>query len=295
LERLLVKGRILDAKRRRQFLARLRPKLKKLVVVRTYQNMDELLAAVIDMEKVFGEIGKIPYEPLQEEREEELTMGETNIDKHLQALNDTLVNYFGSGANGRVSHNSKGANTIQCQLCKSNEHITSACPKLVYLRPKCAKCGEGHKIENCSLKCFSCSNMGHIEDRCLRKNGKGPSSSTNFLKVMVNDKEATLVELNRLCGIKHNIFFGIQMPKIKMHVQTSTFGGRTESPNNEGVDVGNLVFDGNIISKILSHFIKGNFSLTPMETILIIPRELEYLEGLVKLARRKKNPKTIKA
>ncbi len=28
-------------------------------------------------------------------------------------------------------------------------------------------------------------------------------------------------------------------------------------------------------SKILSHFIKGQVSLTPMETMLIIPRELE--------------------
>jgi hypothetical protein len=42
-------------------------------------------------------------------------------------------------------------------------------------------------------------------------------------------------------------------------------------------------------SKILSHFIKGKIYLTPMETILIIPRELEYMEGLVKLVRRKKN------
>ncbi len=42
-------------------------------------------------------------------------------------------------------------------------------------------------------------------------------------------------------------------------------------------------------SKILSHFIKGKIFLTPMEIILIIPRELEYLEGLVKLARRRKD------
>jgi hypothetical protein len=28
----------------------------------------------------------------------------------------------------------------------------SACRKLVNLRPKCAKCGEGHKIENYGLK-----------------------------------------------------------------------------------------------------------------------------------------------
>jgi hypothetical protein len=40
-------------------------------------------------------------------------------------------------------------------------------------------------------------------------------------------------------------------------------------------------------SKIQSHFIKGKISLTPMETILTIRGELEYLEGLVKLARRR--------
>ncbi len=41
--------------------------------------------------------------------------------------------------------------------------------------------------------------------------------------------------------------------------------------------------------RILTHFIKGKISLTPMETILTILGELEYLEGLVKLAKRQKN------
>jgi hypothetical protein len=27
-------------------------------------------------------------------------------------------------------------------------------PKLTNLRPKCAKCGGGHKTDNCGLKCF---------------------------------------------------------------------------------------------------------------------------------------------
>jgi len=81
LERLFVKGRILDAKRKRRFLSNLRPKLRKLSMVCTYQNMDELLSATIEVEKVLGEIGETPYEPLQEEREEELTLGETSIDK----------------------------------------------------------------------------------------------------------------------------------------------------------------------------------------------------------------------
>jgi hypothetical protein len=37
--------------------------------------------------------------------------------------------------------------------------------------------------------------------------------------------------------------------------------------------------------KILTNIIKGKISFMPMETILTIPRELEYLKALVKLAR----------
>jgi predicted aspartyl protease len=42
-------------------------------------------------------------------------------------------------------------------------------------------------------------------------------------------------------------------------------------------------------SKILSHFIKGKVSLTPMETMMIIPGELEQLENLVRVARRRRD------
>ncbi|CAK9856576.1 unnamed protein product [Sphagnum jensenii] len=38
--------------------------------------------------------------------------------------------------------------------------------------------------------------------------------------------------------------------------------------------------DTSVKSKILSHFIKGKISLSPMETILMIPGELEHLENL---------------
>jgi hypothetical protein len=47
----------------------------------------------------------------------------------------------------------------------------------------------------------------------------------------------------------------------------------------------NLGSETTVKSKILSHFIKGKISLTHMETI-VITGELEYLEGLVKLAKR---------
>jgi predicted aspartyl protease len=42
-------------------------------------------------------------------------------------------------------------------------------------------------------------------------------------------------------------------------------------------------------SKILSHFIKGKISLTLMETVMMISGELEHLESLVKVARKKKD------
>jgi hypothetical protein len=50
-------------------------------------------------------------------------------------------------------------------------------------------------------------------------------------------------------------------------------------------------FETTMKSNILFHFIKRKISLTSMKTILIIPGELEYLEGLVKLTKRKKDAK----
>jgi len=47
--------------------------------------------------------------------------------------------------------------------------------------------------------------------------------------------------------------------------------------------------DTSVRSKNLAHFIKGKVSLSPMETILMILGELEHLESLVKLARRKRD------
>jgi len=42
-------------------------------------------------------------------------------------------------------------------------------------------------------------------------------------------------------------------------------------------------------SKTFMHFMKGKISFSPVEMIIIMLKELEYLEGLVKLERRKKN------
>jgi hypothetical protein len=49
----------------------LKPEIRKLYVVGTFVDIEELLVAVTKVERVMGELGEIPYEPLKEEQEEE--------------------------------------------------------------------------------------------------------------------------------------------------------------------------------------------------------------------------------
>ncbi len=94
-------------------------------------------------ENVGGNRKNSMYEPLQEEKEEELALGETNIDKQLQIFNDILVNYCGWWTYGKKGPSLGMTNIIQCQLCRSKEHITFVCFRFINLKPKCAKCGGG--------------------------------------------------------------------------------------------------------------------------------------------------------
>ncbi len=64
------KGRILDAEQRTRFLARLRPEIQKLCVVRMFADIEELVGTATELERVLGELGKTPFEPLKEEQEE---------------------------------------------------------------------------------------------------------------------------------------------------------------------------------------------------------------------------------
>jgi hypothetical protein len=63
-----------------------------LCVVRTFTNIEELVGATIELERVLGELGETPYEPLREEQEEETS--ETMMEKQVMALNNTLINFF---------------------------------------------------------------------------------------------------------------------------------------------------------------------------------------------------------
>jgi len=145
-----------------------------------------------------------------------------------------------------------------------------------------------HRTENCGVKCSFCSGLGHSEDRCWKKSkdAKSHFGAANFLEVLLNDEAATLQQFNELCG-NENVFSHIRVPRRRLPVEMPSAG---TVPSTNVVE-NNIVVnrENSIKSKILSHFIKGKISLTLMETVMMIPGELEQLENLVKVARRKKD------
>jgi predicted aspartyl protease len=106
---------------------------------------------------------------------------------------------------------------------------------------------------------------------------------------MLDDEATTTQQLNRLCG-NENAFSYTRVPRRRTPVDV-TPGGIAPVPEAEREGAG-MSREAPVKSKILSHFIKGKISLSPMETVLMIPGELEHLESLVKLARRKRDSET---
>jgi hypothetical protein len=49
-----------------------------------------------------------------------------------------------------------------------------------------------------------------MKDRCWKKFAKGLVATTNFLEVLVNDEETTLLKLNYIYGEEEHVFFGIK-------------------------------------------------------------------------------------
>jgi hypothetical protein len=50
LDKLFQKGRLQDAEQKKRFLARLRPEIRKLCVVRTFVDIEELVGATMEVE-----------------------------------------------------------------------------------------------------------------------------------------------------------------------------------------------------------------------------------------------------
>ncbi|CAM6006889.1 unnamed protein product [Sphagnum balticum] len=84
-DKLFRRGQIQDVEQRRRFLARLRPEIRKLCIVRTFSDIEDLVEAAMEVEGVLAELGETPYEPLQEEQEENAS--ESKVEKQVAALN----------------------------------------------------------------------------------------------------------------------------------------------------------------------------------------------------------------
>ncbi len=138
----------------------------------------------MEVERVLGEFGETPYESLPEEQEEETS--ESNVEKQVVALNNTLINLFKGNSHDPTSSSSS---TIfgACQLYKGGDHMATACPRLNEARPKCAKCNMPHRTENCGIKCTFCIGLGHFLRQMLEEAQRWEISSWNseFLRSVV--------------------------------------------------------------------------------------------------------------
>ncbi len=73
-------------------MARLRLEIRKLCVVRTFIDIEELVGTATKLERVLCELGETPFEPLKEEQEE--GDSETLMEKQVTTLKNTLINFF---------------------------------------------------------------------------------------------------------------------------------------------------------------------------------------------------------
>jgi len=222
LDRLFQRGRIPDTEQRRRFLAKLRPEIRKLCVVRTFADIEELVGAATELEQMLGELGETPFEPLKEEQEK--GVAKTLMEHQVAVLNNTLINFFKGGVPNFVPSSSSTL-LKECQIYKGRDHIATTCPRLNEPRPKCAKCGMPHRTENYGVKCSFCSGLGHSEDRCWKKSkdAKSHSGTANFLEVLLNDEAATLQQFNEMCG-NENVFSHIHVPRRRLPVEMPLTG-----------------------------------------------------------------------
>ncbi len=56
-------------------MGKLRPEIRKMCVVRIYTDIEEMVGVATELERVLGELGETPFEPLKEEHEEGVAEG----------------------------------------------------------------------------------------------------------------------------------------------------------------------------------------------------------------------------
>jgi hypothetical protein len=123
---LFKKGKVKDIEQRCRLLAHQHLDIKKLFMVRSYANVEEMLVVVKEVDKVLGELGKTPFEPLKEKQEENM-ISNVVLKKYVTILNEYFIKIF------------KGAPLVLEQV--HHEPIVPMCVKFVnqlVILPQCA-------------------------------------------------------------------------------------------------------------------------------------------------------------
>jgi hypothetical protein len=97
-------------------------------VVKTYTDIEEMVIITTKIEKVLKDLGETPYDPFEEEKDEDATK-KSSIYMQLSMLNETLIHFFRefNSRNGASANSSR--NTSRCELCQADDHTIMACPK----------------------------------------------------------------------------------------------------------------------------------------------------------------------
>ncbi len=93
---------------------------------------------------------------------------------------------------------------------------------------------------------------------------------------MIDDEKITNIQLDKICGSSHELFFHTIIHGRWLHVDTFVKAIKNSYPPKDKITQWKKIgigFEKIIIirSKILTHFIKVKIFLTPMETIFAIP------------------------
>jgi hypothetical protein len=108
-------------------------------MVRTYANVEAILATAKDVERVLGDLGETPFELFKEEQEEGMH-DDTLLEKQVFTLNESFINFFKgtSFVDGTIPIGV--SSSTMCQICKASDQITITCLRIRDLKPKCDRC-----------------------------------------------------------------------------------------------------------------------------------------------------------
>jgi hypothetical protein len=89
-----------------------------------YANIEKMFVIAKEVERVLGELGEMPFEPLKEEHEEGIK-NDIALKNQVTAFNESFINFFkgylfGVGAIALIANS-----FTMCQICRSTYHITT--------------------------------------------------------------------------------------------------------------------------------------------------------------------------